>query len=108
LEIDAAAGRASFYPGRSVANALGAIQGGVTITAMTHAAAALVSHELSAPAAATDIHVYYTGLGTVGPYEVRSELLRCDGAEALVRNELVDTGADDRLLALGTVSARAC
>lgn len=106
FHIDPAAGTLTFEPGRRVANALGAIQGGVTISAMASAASAVTSHLLDRPASATDIHVYYIGLGKVGPYQTRTEVLRHDHHSALVRCALVDTGSDDRLLALGTVTVR--
>ncbi len=105
FRVDAAAATVTFDPGRRVANALGAIQGGVTISAMSAAAGAAGARELGRPCTATGLHVYYIGLGQVGPYQVRTEVLRHDGDEALVRCALVDTGADDRLLALGTVTA---
>ena len=49
---------------------------------------------LGRPATATGLHVYYIGLGQVGPYQVRTEVLRHDDTEALIRCALVDTGAD--------------
>ena len=107
FRIDPAAGTVQFDPGRRVGNALGAIQGGVTISSMAAAAATVASRDLGGPAQATDIHVYYTGLGKVGPFEVRTEVLRALGGEALVRCAMVDVGYEERLLALGTVSARA-
>jgi len=107
FRIDRASGTLSFEPGRAVANALGAIQGGVTISAMSSAAASVASDKLGKTATSRDIHVYYTGLGTTGPYQVRTEILRDTEDDALVRCELVDTGAEERLLALGTVSTRA-
>ncbi len=107
FQIDHRGGTLTFDPGRRVANALGAIQGGVTISAMSTAAGAAASRVLGRRAMATDVHVYYIGLGKVGPYQTRTEVLHHDDNEALVRCSLVDTGADDRLLALGTVSTRA-
>jgi len=107
FRTDVAAGTLTFDPGRRVGNALGAIQGGVTISAMASVAGAVSTAVIGRPAVATDIHVYYIGLGKAGPYQTRTEVIRHDDHGALVRCMIVDTGQDDRLLALGTVTTRA-
>jgi uncharacterized protein (TIGR00369 family) len=61
---------------------------------------------LSVAAADTDLH--YLRPAKVGPIEARCEALPGQHGRSLVRVQLHDVGADDRLIALGTVVVVDC
>ena len=87
-------------------NSLGAIQGGVVALALERGGSWAAEAELGRPCRTTDLHLHYLALGRSGPFRARAEVLRVEPKGGVVsRVELVDTGAEDRLLALGVVTA---
>jgi acyl-coenzyme A thioesterase PaaI-like protein len=59
-----------------------------------------------APVVTTDVTMHYLAMGRAGPIRTRAHVLRSAGEATLVRVELRDFGADDRLLAVATATAR--
>jgi acyl-coenzyme A thioesterase PaaI-like protein len=87
-------------------NSLGAIQGGVVALSLERGGSWAAEAELGRPCRTTDLHIHYLALGRSGPFRARAEVLRVEPRGAVVsRVELVDTGAEDRLLALGVATA---
>jgi acyl-coenzyme A thioesterase PaaI-like protein len=86
-------------------NSLGAIQGGVVALALERGASWAGEAELGRPCRTTDLHLHYLALGRAGPFQARAEVLRRQDTSVVSRVALVDTGADDRLLALGVATA---
>ena len=83
-------------------NSLGAIQGGVVALSLERGGSWAAEAELGRPCRTTDLHLHYLALGRSGPFRARAEVLRVEPKGTVVsRVELVDTGAEDRLLALG-------
>ena len=90
-----------------VGNSLGALQGGVVATLLDLSAETAARAAIGAPCVSVDLALNYLSLGKVGPIRSRARVLRRAPAGALVRVELRDAGADDRLLTVGTVNAQA-
>lgn len=90
-----------------VGNSLGALQGGVVATLLDLAAELAARAATGEPCVGVDLAINYLALGRVGPIRSRGRVLRRDPAGALVRVELRDAGAEDRLLAVATVTAEA-
>ena len=87
-------------------NSVGAIQGGVVALALERATSwAAESRHPGRTYRPVDLHLHYLALGRDGPFQARTEVLRDDGATVVSRVALVDTGNDDRLLALGVGTA---
>ncbi len=86
-------------------NSLGAIQGGVIALALERAASWAAEPVFGARVRTTDLHLHYLALGRRGPFEARAETLRVGPGSVVSRVALVDTGDDDRLLALGVGTA---
>lgn len=89
-----------------IVNSLGAIQGGVIGLALERAASWAGERSLGVRCRTTDLHLHYLALGRSGPFQARAEVLRSDDAVVTSRIALVDTGDDDRLLAIGVGSAQ--
>ncbi|MEM7288404.1 MAG: acyl-CoA thioesterase domain-containing protein, partial [Actinomycetota bacterium] len=81
-----------------VLNSFGTVNGGAT--AITLAAAAQSAVE---DAVAVDLSIRYVGQAGIGPVRTVARELADYDSYASVDVELVDTSADDRLIALGTV-----
>ena len=88
-----------------VRNSFGAIQGGIV------ALLADVAGQCAARAATgqrlitKDLTVHYLSQGKVGPFLTRARVLRKTNDAALTRVEVVDRGANDRLLTVGINTA---
>ena len=87
-------------------NSLGAIQGGVVALTLERGASWCGERELGRACRTVDLHLHYLALGQVGPFRVRAEVLRRNEREVVSRLALVDTGHEDRLLALGVATAQ--
>lgn len=105
--IDAPEGVVELPLGPYVGNSLGALQGGLVATLLDVAAESAARAATGAPCVSVDLALNYLSMGKVGPIRSRARVLRSTSAGALLRVELHDTGADDRLLTVGTVSAEA-
>lgn len=84
-----------------VVNSLGAIQGGVVALALERATSWAGQNRLGRACRTTDLHLHYLALGKDGPFQARAEVLRTSPHSVVSRIALVDTGDDNRLLALG-------
>lgn len=89
-----------------VGNSLGALQGGVVAMLIELAAEAAGGALLGGAVSVLDLAINYLGLLRVGPARTRARLLRRDEREALLRVELLDAGADERLCSVATVLVR--
>lgn len=85
-----------------VENSLGALQGGVVAMALELGAEALGGELLGGGVRVLDLSINYLSLLKVGPARTRARVLRGAENEALVRVELHDAGADDRLCTVAT------
>lgn len=88
-----------------VVNSVGAIQGGVVSLAMERAASWAGEAITGRPHHTTDLHLHYLALGKDGPFQARAEILRSSAGSVVSRVALVDSGNDDRVLALGVATA---
>ncbi len=85
-----------------VRNPWGILHGGATAVLVDAAA----THAIGADATTTDVVLHFLRPGRVGPAVARATVLgeRADGH--VVRVEVVDSGADDRMMAFGVATVR--
>jgi acyl-coenzyme A thioesterase PaaI-like protein len=88
-------------------NSLGAIQGGVVTLALERGGSWAGEQELGRPCRTVDLHLHYLALGKHGPFRARAEVLRRTAGQVVSRVDLVDTGNEARVLALGVATAEA-
>lgn len=81
-----------------VGNSLGALQGGVVAMAVDFAAREVGAGVLGAPVTTRDLAINYLALGRRGPVQALAAPIRTTAEAVLMRIELRDRGADDRLL----------
>jgi acyl-coenzyme A thioesterase PaaI-like protein len=105
--LGAAAGSFELPLGPYVGNSLGALQGGVVAILLDLAAEGAARQAVGADWTTRDLAIHYLALGREGPVCSAARLLRRGTAEALLRAELRDAGAQDRLLAVATASVAA-
>ncbi len=85
-------------------NPWGMLHGGVIGCLVDVSAEVAGSAALGRAARATSEMIRFLAPGRVGPVRAVPEVLASDDRSALVEVRLVDTGADDRLVAIGTVT----
>lgn len=83
-----------------VRNSLGALQGGMAAVLADVAGQSAAGWAAGMPMPTRDLVVNYLSPGRVGPFETRARVIRYDDYGALTRVEVVDTGAQDRLMAV--------
>jgi len=88
-----------------VRNSFGAIQGGIIALLGDIAGQCAARAAIGQPLITKDLTIHYLSQGKVGPFRTRARLLRRTGDTALTRVEIVDTGANDRLLTVGMNTA---
>ncbi len=103
---DAAAGVVEVDVRPYVDNASNMLQGGVVAMLAEAAAERVTERRAGGPAVVTDLALRYLSPGRVGPVRTRAEVLRERGPARLVRIDVFDAGAEDRLVAAATASAR--
>ncbi len=103
--VDAAAGAVELSLSPYVGNSLGALQGGVLAALADLSAESCASAATGAPCVTTDLALNYLALGRAGPIRTSARVLRPGPAGALVRVEVRDAGAQQRLLAVATATA---
>jgi uncharacterized protein (TIGR00369 family) len=101
--VDAARGVVEVDRSPYLQNHLGALQGGIVGTLIQAAAERAAAAACGGPRVALDLSIQYLALGRVGPFRTRARVLRHNAHGAAVRVEVVDTGADDRFLAVAGV-----
>jgi uncharacterized protein (TIGR00369 family) len=79
-------------------NSMGAMQGGVVATVAEVAAEAALRAATNEPVVVTDLYVTYLGFGRVGPVRTAVDVLGIGAGHGSARVELVDTGAENRLM----------
>jgi uncharacterized protein (TIGR00369 family) len=84
-----------------VRNSFGAIQGGIVALLADIAGQCAARAATGQPLITKDLTLHYLSQGKVGPFLTRARMLRKTSDTALTRVELVDRGANDRLLMLG-------
>jgi acyl-coenzyme A thioesterase PaaI-like protein len=85
-------------------NPWGILHGGVTACIVDIAAEHAAVAALGRPARTTGSMIRYVAPGRVGPARAVPRVLGDDGTTALVEVRVSDTGADDRLLAIATMT----
>lgn len=91
-------------------NPWGILHGGASAVVLDAAARSLVigrpTAEATPEAIVTDLAMHYLSPGRVGPVHASATLVGRRGADHLVRVEVRDRGADDRLMALAQTTVR--
>lgn len=88
-----------------VVNSFGALQGGVVATVAEVSARHLLRAACGAPVDPADLHLTYLALAREGPVRTRARVLAAGPTGGCARVEVLDTGLDDRLVALARVVA---
>lgn len=103
--IDDRAGGVEIKMTEYVRNSFGAIQGGIVALLADVAGQCAARASTGQPLITKDLTLHYLSQGKVGPFLTRARMLRKTSDTALMRVELVDKGANDRLLMLGLNTA---
>jgi uncharacterized protein (TIGR00369 family) len=88
-----------------VRNSFGAIQGGIVALLADVAGQCAARAATGQPLITKDMTIHYLSQGKVGPFRTRARMLRKTSDTALTRVEVVDRGANDRLLMVGMNTA---
>ncbi len=88
-----------------VRNSFGAIQGGIVALLADIAGQCAARAATGQPLITKDMTIHYLSQGKVGPFLTRARMLRKTNDTALTRVEVVDRGANDRLLMVGMNTA---
>jgi uncharacterized protein (TIGR00369 family) len=103
--VDAAAGAIDVPITDWGLNSMGAMQGGVVAMVADLAAETAVRAASPEPLVVSDLQVTYLGFGRVGPVGSRAEVLGIEPGRGTVRVELVDQGAEQRLMTVVSATA---
>ncbi len=85
-------------------NRLDALQGGAIATLADYAAELLCEQLLQQQLMSSDMELHYLALGKIGPVRTRSRMVRQRAESAIVRVEIYDAGAADRLMCVANVT----
>jgi len=103
--VDEVAGVVELEMSGYVRNSFGALQGGA-VALLADVAGELVARACTGNHLATsDLAICYLAQGKVGPFRTRVTVIRTTPDTTLARVEVIDTGADDRLLAIAMNTA---
>jgi len=103
--VDEVAGVVELEMSDYVLNSFRALQGGA-VALLADVAGEQVARACSGNALATsDLAIHYLAQGKVGPFRTRVTVVRTISDTTLTRVEVIDTGADDRLLAIAMNTA---
>jgi len=105
--LDASAGVVEMPVTPYVANSLGSVQGGAVATLVELAAETAGAAAGGSDWHTTDLAIHFLALSRNGPLRSTSRVLRLEPTAALLRVELRDTGADDRLVCVATATTEA-
>ena len=86
-------------------NSMGALQGGVVATVADASAEVALRARSGEPLIVSDLQVSFLGFGRSGPVRARAEVLHTTDEFGSARVEIVDAGADARLMTLVSASA---
>lgn len=98
--LDERAGVAEIEMRPYVRNSLGALQGGMIAVLADTAGEMAAAAAAARPMTTRDLTIQYLSQGKRGPFRTRTRVIRLTGDTALTRVEVVDRGAEDRLVAL--------
>jgi len=103
--LDDTAGNVEIKMTEYVRNSFGAIQGGIVALLADVAGQCAARAATGQPLITKDLTIHYLSQGKVGPFRTRARMLRQTNDTALTRVEVVDRGANDRLLMVGMNTA---
>jgi uncharacterized protein (TIGR00369 family) len=103
--LDDTAGIVEIKMTEYVRNSFGAIQGGIVALLADIAGQCAARAATGQPLITKDLTIHYLSQGKVGPFRTRATMLRKTNDTALTRVEVVDRGANDRLLMVGMNTA---
>jgi len=103
LRFDPDAAAFELDHGPRIHNSFGSIQGGAMGALLERAGAYAAQRHFGQPTRSIDMHFSYTAQAKVGPFSVAAEVIRADDRGVMSRVQLVDTGLEDRVAAVGTV-----
>ena len=101
--LDAPAGVVELAVQDYVRNSVGALQGGAVVALVDAAAESVATARMAEGVATLDLSVHFLALGRVGPIRTRTDWLAGSPQDARLRVELVDTGQNDRRMAIAVV-----
>jgi uncharacterized protein (TIGR00369 family) len=103
--VDSAAGAVEMNASDYVLNSFRVLQGGMIALLTDLAGQQAAGAAMGASMMTRDIRIHYLAQGKVGPFRTRARVIRTTSGEALTRVEVIDTGANNRLLSIGMNSA---
>ena len=103
--LDEGAGVVELDMSDYIRNSLHSINGGMVATLADVAGQHAARIATGKPLITTDLEVHYIEQGKIGPFRTRARVLRTTGETALTRVEVIDTGADDRLITVAMNTA---
>jgi uncharacterized protein (TIGR00369 family) len=103
--LDEMAGIVEIKMSDYVRNSFGAIQGGIVALLADLAGQCAARAATGKPLITRDMTIHYLAQGKLGPFRTRTRVLRKTNDTAVTRIEVVDTGANDRLLTVGMNNA---
>jgi uncharacterized protein (TIGR00369 family) len=86
-------------------NSMGAMQGGIVATVADIAAEHALRAATGEPLVVSDLHVTYLGFGRIGPVRTQAEVLDAAAGHGRARVQIVDAGAEHRLMTLTSAVA---
>ncbi len=86
-------------------NSFGSLQGGAAAVLAERLGMLASEHRTGRPSRVTDLHIQYLGQTRAGPFRVDGEVLRADAESLICEVSILDSGNDDHLLDLATVTA---
>jgi uncharacterized protein (TIGR00369 family) len=86
-------------------NSMGALQGGLVATVADASAEVALREATGAALVVTDLQVSFLGFGRTGPVRAHADVLHASPQFGSARVEIVDSGADTRLMTLASASA---
>jgi uncharacterized protein (TIGR00369 family) len=99
--VDSAAGAVEMDASDYVLNSFRVLHGGM-IALLTDLAGQQAAGAVAGASMMTrDLKIHYLSQGKVGPFRTRARVIRTTAESALTRVEVIDTGANNRLLSIG-------
>lgn len=96
--LDEAAGEVTLPLNDYVRNSFGSLQGGMAALLADVAGQHAARKATGTPLTTSDLEIHFLSQGKVGPFRTRARVLRTTRDTALTRVEIMDTGAEDRLI----------
>jgi uncharacterized protein (TIGR00369 family) len=103
--IDGAAGIVELSLCKYIRNSFGALHGGVFALLIDRAGQEAARASTGMPLVTQDLNIYYLSQGKVGPFITNATVIRDKYDTIMTRVEVRDSGANNRLLAVGLNTA---